>query len=92
MPQRPPNLPPVQEPLQPPEHAAPHVADKITQMFHLMHAPRGDPQHPELYRMPGNSSIINTGSLTVFFDDGVLDDVVATDDDEEDNITYRLRR
>lgn len=37
----------------------------------------------------GSSSTTDAGSLTIFSDDGTLDDTVTTNDDkEEDNVTY----
>jgi hypothetical protein len=42
---------------------------------------------------PGNKSITVTESLTIFSEDGALDDAVTADnDEEEDDITYHLRR
>lgn len=57
-----------------------------------MHTARVDPRHVEFHRVPANKSTTVTESLTIFSEDGALDDaVMADDDEEEDDITFCLR-
>jgi hypothetical protein len=66
----------------------PNSIPKVPQTLHLVHAARVNPRCPELYNLTTDA-----GSLIVFSDDGVFEDVVATNDKEEDNnITYHRRQ
>jgi hypothetical protein len=67
--------------------SAPYTIPKIPQTLHLLRAARVDP------RCTRTNCTTATESLIVFSDDETFDDTVAADgDEEEDDITYHLRR